>query len=203
MPPYISIGGYADPPLLPYLSVEVEKGELVALKGPPGSGKSNLIKSMAGIRTFLKGTIKILGSRPDDGRYLKDSVFVFQSDNYVPDLPLRMQLERKIALYRGVPVGSVRSDVNKWSMNMELEGCIDDRPERINRSDLGMLSLAPVALTDAAVVILDEPLAPLSSLAVSAAVEIILSKLEGAAVLAVCGTRSPLLGRADRVVSLR
>ena len=50
---------------------------------------------------------------------------------------------------------------------------------------------------------LDEPLADLSSLAVSAAVEIILSKLEDAAVMAVCGTRSPLLGRADRVVSLR
>ncbi|MBN2587087.1 MAG: ATP-binding cassette domain-containing protein [Candidatus Fermentibacteraceae bacterium] len=202
MPPYISIGGYSDPPLMTYLSVEVNKGEMVVVAGPPGSGKSNLIKSMAGIRGFSKGSMKILGSRPWTLRSRQETVFVFQNWNFLPDLPIRIQLERKVALYRGVSPRTVRMLVDRWCDDVELAGTIDRYPGQLNRSDLQMLALAPVALARPAVAILDEPMVNLSSIRVSSALEIILSVLENGAVLALAQGRSPLVNRADRVVNL-
>ncbi|MFO8183723.1 MAG: ATP-binding cassette domain-containing protein [Candidatus Aegiribacteria sp.] len=202
MPPYISIGGYSDPPRMPYFSLEVARGELVAVVGPPGSGKSNLIKSMAGIRAFSKGTIKILGARPGSMRSRTETSFVFQNWNFMPDLPIRTQLEHRVALYRGVQTRMVRRDVARWCDDLEMGDAIDSYPRKVNRSQLQMLSLAPLALTGPAVAVLDEPMANLSSLTAGSAISVILSVLEKGAVLAFVQGRSPLAGRADRVVKL-
>lgn len=202
MPPYISIGGYSDPPRIPYFSLEVARGELVAVAGPPGSGKSNLIKSIAGIRAFSKGTIKILGARPGSMRSRTETSFVFQNWNFMPDLTVRTQLERRIALYRSVPTRTVRREVSRWCDDFELADAIDRYPRKLNRSQLQMLALAPLALTEPTVAVLDEPMANLSSLATASAISVILSVLERGAVLAFVQGRSPLAGRADRVVKL-
>lgn len=203
MPPYISIGGYSDPPRISYLSIEAGKGELVALVGCPGSGKSNLIKSIAGIRSVSGGSIRIMGAKPGSMRAREEAVFVFQNCNFAPDLAVRTQLERRIALFRGVPVRNVRIDIENWCKEMELTEIARYVPQQMNRSQLQMLSLAPLALTDPLVAVLDEPLVNLSSLSISSALSIIFSLLErNASVLALVQSKSPLVKRADRVVKL-
>ncbi len=202
MPPYISIGGYADPPRIPCFSIETGCGELVALVGGPGSGKSNLIKSIAGIRPAGKGSIRIMGTRPGSIRAREGAVFVFQNSNFAPDIAVRNQLERRIALFRGVPVRAVQKDVADWCEEMELVGTADKIPGQMNRSQLQMLSLAPLALTSPFVAVLDEPMTNLSSLRVSSALAIIISLLEKASVLVLVQNKSPLVTRADKVVNL-
>lgn len=202
MPPYISIGGYSDPPLIPYLSIEAGCGELVALVGGPGSGKSNLIKSIAGIRSAGRDSIRIMGARPGSMRAREESVFVFQNSNFAPDLTVRNQLERRIALLRRVPTSAVQRDVAGWCEEMELTEAADKIPGKTNRSQLQMLSLAPLVLTSPFVVVLDEPVANLSSLMVSSALAIIISMLEKASVLVLVQNKSPLVTRANRVVIL-
>lgn len=187
---------------MPYFSLEVARGELVAVVGPPGSGKSNLIKSMAGIRAFGKGTIKILGARPGSMRSRTETSFVFQNWNFMPDLPIRTQLEHRVALYRDVPTRMVRRDVARWCDDFELADVIDSYPRKLNRSQLQMLALAPMALTGPSVAVLDEPMANLSSFTAGSAISVILSVLDKGAVLAFVQGRSPLAGRADRVVKL-
>jgi Cu-processing system ATP-binding protein len=203
MPPYISIGGYSDPPRVSYLSIEAGSGELVALVGGPGSGKSNLIKSIAGIRSAGRGSIRIMGARPGSMRSREEAVFVFQNCNFTPDLAVRTQLERRIALIRGVSVRKVRMDVENWCEEMELTEAAREIPQKMNRSQLQMFSLAPLALTNPLVALLDEPLVNLSSLSVNSALSIIFSLLENkAAVLALVQSKSPLAKKADKVVSL-
>ncbi len=203
MPPYISIGGYSDPPRVSHLSIEADSGELVALVGGPGSGKSNLIKSIAGIRSASRGSIRIMGARPDSIRSREKTVFVFQNCNFAPDLTVKTQLERRIALIRGVSVRKVKMDIENWCKEMELTEVAREVPQKMNRSQLQMFSLAPLALTDPLVAVLDEPLMNLSSLSVSSAVSIIFSLLENkAAVLALVQGKSPLAKRADRTVTL-
>lgn len=202
MPPYISIGGYSDPPRIPYFSIEASCGELVALVGGPGCGKSNLIKSIAGIRSAGRESIRIMGARPDSIRAREKAAFVFQNSNFNPDLAVRNQLERRIALFRGVPTSAVKRDVAGWCEEMELTEAVDGTPRRMNRSQLQMLSLAPLALTSPLVAVLDEPVANLSSLMVSSAFAIILSLLEKTSVLVLAQNKSPLVKRADRVVIL-
>ena len=148
MPPYISIGSYSDPPRIAHFSIEVESGELVAIAGGPGSGKSNLIKSIAGIRSAGRGSIRIIGSRPGSMRAREMTAFVFQNSNFSPDLAVRKQLERRIALIRGVHAREVQSDIVDWCEKMELSRVADLVPGQMNRSQLQMLSLAPLALTN-------------------------------------------------------
>ncbi|MCK4807803.1 MAG: ATP-binding cassette domain-containing protein, partial [Candidatus Aegiribacteria sp.] len=132
MPPYISIGGYSDPPRIPYFSIEADRGELVALVGGPGSGKSNLIKSIAGIRSAGRGSIRIMGARPGSMRAREEAVFVFQNCNFAPDLVIRNQLERRIALFRGVPARAVQRDVAGWCEEMELTEAAGEIPGQMN-----------------------------------------------------------------------
>ena len=204
MPPYISIGGYSDPPRIPCLSLETGSGELVALVGGPGSGKSNLIKSIAGIRPVNRGSIRILGAKPGSMRAREGAFFVFQNSNFIPDLSVMSQIERIIALYRGVPVRNVREDVIGWCEEMELTAAVRMLPKQMNRSQLQMLSLAPLALTSHAVVILDEPLVNLSTMMTSSALSMIFSSLESrASVLALVQSKSPLAKKADRTVNIQ
>ncbi len=202
MPPYISIGGYSDQPRIPHFSIEVDRGELAAIVGGPGSGKSNLIKSIAGIRSANTGSIRIMGARPGSMRAKERTIFVFQNSNFAPDLSVKIQLERRIALIRGVPAGSVQRDVTNWCEEMDLTEPARLVPRHMNRSQLQMLSLAPFALTDPLVAILDEPLSNMSSLRVSSALSIIISSLENTSVLVLVQNKSPLAKRADKVVNL-
>lgn len=170
--------------------------------GGPGSGKSNLIKSIAGIRAAGSGSIRIMGARPASMRAREKTVFIFQNSNFAPDLPVRNQLERRIALIRGVAAGTVKREVAGWCEKMELTEAAGESPKQMNRSQLQMLSLAPLALANPSVAVLDEPLANLSSLRVSSALSIIITLLEKASVLVLVQNNSPLVKRADRVVNL-
>lgn len=202
MAPYISIGGYSDPPRIPYLSLEVNCGELVALVGGPGSGKSNLMKCLAGIRKPVRDSIRILGAKPGSMAPRERSVFVFQNFNYAPDIYIRTHLEQRIYLIRGVPLREVKNDVHNWCERMELLDVCMNYPGKLNLSQLQLFSLAPVSLTSPSVVILDEPLRNVSVSSVDAALSLILPALENAAVLALVQKISPLLERADRIVTL-
>ncbi|MCK4671991.1 MAG: ATP-binding cassette domain-containing protein [Candidatus Aegiribacteria sp.] len=202
MTPYISIGGYSDPPRIPHLSFEVNRGELVALVGGPGSGKSNLMKCLAGIRKSARDSIRILGARPGSMRSRERSVFVFQNFNYAPDIFVRTQLEQRISLIRGVPSRGVKDDVHDWCERMELQDVCVQYPGKLNLSQLQLFSLAPVSLTSPSVVILDEPLRNVSVSCIDAALSLILPALENAAVLALVQKTSPLLENADKIVTI-
>lgn len=202
MTPYISIGGYSDTPRIPHLSFEVNRGELVALVGGPGSGKSDLMKCLAGIRKSVRDSIRIMGAKPGSMRSREKSVFVFQNFNYASDIFVRTQLEQRISLIRGVPSRGVKDDVHDWCERMELQDVCMKYPGKLNLSQLQLFSLAPVSLTSPSVVVLDEPLRNVSISSVDAALSLILPALENAAVLALVQKMSPLIEKADRIVTL-
>ncbi len=202
MAPYISIGGYSDPPRIPHLSLEVNHNELVALVGGAGSGKSNLMKCLAGIRKPVRDSIRIMGAKPGSIASRERSVFVFQNFNYAPDIYLRTQLDQRISLIRGVPSREVKDDVRDWCERMDLLDVCMNYPGKVNLSQLQLFSLAPVFLTSPSVVILDEPFRNVSASSVDAALSLILPALENAAVLALVQKSSPLLEKADRIVTI-
>jgi ABC-type multidrug transport system ATPase subunit len=76
------------------VSVDIEPGQLVALVGPSGGGKTTLLEALAGIRRLSEGTVWLDGqdvSRHVDG--VRASVaFVPQDDIIHRDLPLRATL---------------------------------------------------------------------------------------------------------------
>ena len=91
-------GGYGSgPDIISSCSVNVNKGEIVAILGPNGAGKSTAMKAMLGLLNLKSGTVKIDGKdisklSPQD-RVKQGISFVPQTRNVFTGLSVRENLE--------------------------------------------------------------------------------------------------------------
>ena len=91
-------GGYGNgPDIISSCSVNVNKGEIVAILGPNGAGKSTAMKAMLGLLNLKSGTVKIDGKdisnlTPQD-RVKQGISFVPQTKNVFTGLSVRENLE--------------------------------------------------------------------------------------------------------------
>jgi len=91
-------GGYGNgPDIITSCSVNVNKGEIVAILGPNGAGKSTAMKAMLGLLNLKSGTVKIDGKdisklSPQD-RVKQGISFVPQTRNVFTGLSVRENLE--------------------------------------------------------------------------------------------------------------
>ena len=63
---------YGDRTVINDVSVSFEKGQVVALVGPSGGGKSTLLRCLNGLEDFQGGEIKIAGEVLHPGGYLRN-----------------------------------------------------------------------------------------------------------------------------------
>jgi len=91
-------GGYGNgPDIIKSCSVNVNRGEIVAILGPNGAGKSTAMKAMLGLLNLKSGTVKIDGKdisklSPQD-RVKQGISFVPQTRNVFTGLSVRENLE--------------------------------------------------------------------------------------------------------------
>ena len=91
-------GGYGDGPnIINSCSINVNKGEIVAILGPNGAGKSTAMKAMLGLLKLKSGNITIDGEdisnlSPQD-RVKKGISFVPQTRNVFAELTVKENLE--------------------------------------------------------------------------------------------------------------
>ena len=91
-------GGYGNgPDIISSCSVNVDRGEIVAILGPNGAGKSTAMKAMLGLLNLKSGTVKIDGKdisklSPQD-RVKQGISFVPQTRNVFTGLSVRENLE--------------------------------------------------------------------------------------------------------------
>ena len=201
MPAYLSVRGYSDPPRIPHLSLEVNRGELVVIEGAPGSGKSRLVSALAGIGKPIRGELRILGCRPGVPGARERAVFVFQEQNFSPGRSVWSQLLRRLPLW-GLGQDRAKTLLEEWCRDMKLLDSCARNPETINLSHLRLLSLAPLYFCKVAVVVLDEPLSDISSDRVGEVADIIRGIADESAVLAAVRLDNPLSVAADRIVTL-
>ena len=91
-------GGYGDgPDIISSCSINVDRGEIVAILGPNGAGKSTAMKAMLGSLKLKSGAVKIDGKdiskmSPQD-RVKSGISFVPQNKNVFSELTVRENLE--------------------------------------------------------------------------------------------------------------
>jgi len=90
-------GGYGGPDIITSCTVNVNKGEIVAILGPNGAGKSTAMKAMLGLLHLKSGTVTIDGKdisnlSPQD-RVKQGISFVPQTRNVFTGLSVRENLE--------------------------------------------------------------------------------------------------------------
>ncbi len=143
---------YLNKKALNNVSLNLEKGKVIGILGPNGSGKTTMIKIITGILRESKGEVLIDGKRP--GVYTKSIV------SYLPDRNFLygwMNIQEAINFYK-----DFYSDFDENKAYDLLKFMKLDRSMKINSLSKGMtekLNLTLVLSRNAKVYVLDEPIA--------------------------------------------
>jgi putative ABC transport system ATP-binding protein len=145
------------------LSVDVGRGEFLALMGPSGSGKSTLLNLIGGLDRPSAGTVEVDGVRIDG---LSDSKltawrarhvgFVFQMYNLLPALTAERNVELPLLL---TALSSTRRK-QQVATAMSLVGLSDRMkhyPRQLSGGQEQRVGIARAIVTDPTLLLCDEP----------------------------------------------
>jgi ABC-type lipoprotein export system ATPase subunit len=188
------------------VDVELAAGVVAAVVGPSGSGKSSLLRMLAGLDRPTAGSVLLDGTdlwqlreRARARLRARTLTHVYQrpADNLFGHLTATMQLQR--AAPRSAPAGLV----DDWFERLGLGHRRDHRPDEMSGGERQRLAFARAAVAGHRVVIADEPTSQLdraSAAAVMAAVRELAS--HGVTVLIATHDRRALQA-VDQVIALR
>ena len=153
--------------LMEHLSLRVNPGDSVLIKGPSGSGKSTLFRAFGGIWPFGKGVVKL----PDDGMCIPQNP-------YFPDGPLRD------AVAYPEPADNYTSEALQQALTdallPELAGRLDDEDawtQKLSGGERQRLAIARVLLKNPRWLLADEATSALDPAAEEALYTILLARL--------------------------
>jgi putative ABC transport system ATP-binding protein len=151
------------------VSIEVARGEFVALVGPSGSGKTTLLAMLAGLLRPTSGTILIdgkdLGKMSDAQRtaFRKQKIgFTFQSNNLVPYLTAQENVELMLRL-NGRLDGAGKERARELLDRLGLGERLNSLPRKLSGGQQQRVAIARALIHDPAVVLADEPTASLDT----------------------------------------
>jgi putative ABC transport system ATP-binding protein len=191
------------------LSLEVARGDFVAMAGPSGSGKTTFLNLLGALTRPTRGRIWIddrelttLDQKELARLRLERIGFVFQAYNLLPVLSALENAEFTLLL-RGVPAEERRRRVRALFAEIGLEGMEDRRPSKLSGGQQQRVAVARAVVGDPALVLADEPTANLDS-ATSNALLDVMERLNGEhGTTFVFSTHDPrVMERARRLVRL-
>jgi phosphonate transport system ATP-binding protein len=204
------------------VSLEVVRGEMVALIGPSGSGKSTLLRSIDGLQTIDDGAgvIQAFGGKVQTKGRVDDKVrdarkrigFIAQQFNLVGRLTLFSNVALgslgRIGFWRGM-LGLWPEETKQAAMQaLARVGVADYSGQRANTLSGGQQQRGAIAralVQKAKIVLADEPVASLDPVSARKVMEILreLNKVDGLTVIVTLHQVDYALRYCDRVVALK
>lgn len=192
------------------VSLDIARGELVALAGPSGSGKTTLLN--------LIGCV----DKPDSGRVVIDGAdvtaiplhrlartraevlgFVFQTFNLVPVLTAWENVEFPLLL-RGLPKRERDARVARWLEHVGILAQAKQRPDQLSGGQRQRVAIARAMAGEPKLVVADEPTANLDSENSARILDLMAEINAQTGTTFVFATHDPaVIARAQRVVNIR
>jgi ABC-type sugar transport system ATPase subunit len=154
---------YGDVPALHPLDLSVEAGELVVVVGPSASGKTTLLRCIAGLEIPETGTISV------DGRDVtavppgeREVAMVFQEFALYPHLNVERNISFGMRARRMDP-REVERRVAEASDLLGLDHVLERRPSELSGGERQRVALARAIVREPSVFLLDEPLSNLDA----------------------------------------
>jgi molybdate transport system ATP-binding protein len=152
-----------------HAGLTVDPGEVLALLGPNGSGKTTVLRALAGLLPIEAGSIRIDGVVVDDpaaDRFVEPEhrpiAVVFQDYLLFPHLSVLENVAFGLRA-RGTPRVVARRAARGWVDRVGLAAHASARPSALSGGQAQRVALARVLATDPRVLLLDEPLAALDA----------------------------------------
>ncbi|HWM38893.1 MAG TPA: sugar ABC transporter ATP-binding protein [Streptomyces sp.] len=195
------------------VSFEVRRGEIVALAGLVGAGRSEVVQAVFGVDRADAGEVEVEGTRLRPGSptaAMHAGVALVPEDRRQRGLVMEMSIERNIALTgldRLGRAGVVRRTLERgraadWAVRLQLKySRLSDTVGVLSGGNQQKVVLAKWLATEPGVLIVDEPTRGID-VGTKAEVHRLLTALaaDGIAVLMVSSDLPEVLGMADRVL---
>ena len=146
--------------ILEDVTLDVESGTVMGLLGPNGAGKTTLIRLVAGLARPDAGTIHVCGedAAKRSVRFRRLIGLVPQENTLESELTVGESLLAYARLYG---INDAEEMVHQTAERYHLSDFLDKRPEEISGGMKRRAVIARAAMTDPAVLLLDEPSAGL------------------------------------------
>ncbi|WP_036970854.1 ABC transporter ATP-binding protein [Promicromonospora kroppenstedtii] len=143
---------YGDFHAVKNLSFQVEQGELYALLGTNGAGKTSTLEVVEGHRKASSGTVRVLGKSPGDRRAVRPRMgIMLQESGFSPDLTVAESI-RLIGRLSG------RTDSERRVLGVvDLTGKADTRVSQLSGGEKRRLDFATAVYGRPELIFLDEP----------------------------------------------
>lgn len=148
-------------PVLMGVDLTVRSGEMVAVMGPSGVGKSTLLNCVAGLDVPDAGQLLVLGQdvagMDDTGRTLmrrRTVGIIYQFFNLVPNLTARENVALPFLIDRA-PVDDAA--VERALSRVGMSGRAAHRPTELSGGEMQLISIARALVRSPALVLADEP----------------------------------------------
>ena len=168
------VAGYLpDVPILNGVSIRAEAGEIVTIVRPNGAGKSTLVKTIFGLLTPRRGSIRLEGQELGGRR---SSAIARMGLGYVPQ---RDNVFGSLTVHENLELGSLdrRSTAARIEQMYELFPRLGERVRQragtMSGGERQMVAMARALMPDPRILLVDEPSAGLSP----AFVDVIFDKL--------------------------
>jgi len=159
----------------------LNKGENLVVLGKSGSGKSVLIKCMAGLLKPDKGDIEILNEKiltlnKIDLNILRKKIgFLFQSGALYDSMSVRENLEFPLRAEKNISKDEIKERVLESLKNVGLEDAIDKLPAELSGGMRKRVGLARTLMLKPEIIFYDEPTTGLDPITAREISQLILS----------------------------